>query len=76
MLLLYNDPKGETIGSTARVQPIAVYDNNIIQVNPISLTNTDLEEKVASLEKELIEREAQIAQLMDSKRSGKQMNLF
>ena len=62
MILLYRDPKGETIGSTK--QAPSVMANPVSQIQP---TNFDLEEKVASLEKALSEKEAEIAELMKEK---------
>ena len=79
MLLLYKDPKGETIGSITRVQPTTITYDTITQAHTNSLTiSSDLEGKVASLEKALNERDAQIEQLVNSKQNlgGKETDLF
>lgn len=59
MILLYRDPKGETIGSTK--QAPSVMANPMSQIQP---NNSELEEKVAALEKAIGEKDAEIAWLM------------
>ena len=61
MLLLYKDPKGETIGSTTKAH--SVTGNHVSQIQR-SNSKSDWEEKVATLEKTLRERDAKIATLM------------
>ena len=60
MILLYRDPKGETIGSITQVP--SVVGKGISQVQ--SMNKSDWEKKVASLEKALHEKDAKIAMLM------------
>ena len=66
MILLYRDPKGETIGSTK--QAPSVMANPMSQIQP---NNSELEEKVAALEKAIGEKDAEIAWLMKRNESEK-----
>ena len=70
MLLLYKDPKGETIGSIIRVQPVQMSGSNDTtgstlahQTTTTTSSSTDWEKRVALLEKKLSEKDIQIAQL-------------
>ena len=63
MVLLYRDPEGETVGTTRPTvrNSSMVAGNMVSQVYP-----AEWEEKVASLEKALRERDAKIATLMNA----------
>ena len=69
MILLYRDPKGETIGST---KTSSVVGNNLSQ-NQQSNSKSEWEEKVATLEKTLRERDAKIATLMRNASSNEKV---
>ena len=70
MILLYRDPKGETIGST---KTSSVVGNNLSQNQQSINSKSDWEEKVATLEKTLRERDAKIATLMRNASSNEKV---
>ena len=69
MILLYRDPKGETIGSTKTSSVVG----NILSQNQQSNSKSEWEEKVAMLEKTLRERDAKIATLMRNASSNEKV---
>lgn len=62
MLLLYKDPTGETVGSVTQAHSVVGKPVSQVQQN-----NSDWEERVATLEKTLREKDAKIATLMREK---------
>ena len=60
MILLYKDPDGKTVGSTTKAASVA--GNVVSQLD--TTYQSDLEKRVASLERALRERDAKIALLM------------
>ena len=73
MVLLYRDPEGETVGTSRPTvrNSSAGMGNTISQVYP-----AEWEEKVASLEKALRERDAKIATLMTATVSQSPIDLY